>query len=93
MLFKKVFLQCVVANTSDSAELIKDIKTGGYQYVEHHQIIFKFNNKFYRSFYNVEKCGGYPEPYEDYEDELTCVEVEPFETSVTDYRRVEEYQS
>lgn len=54
-----------------------------------YEMIFKYRDKFYRTWYNrgATECQD-ESPYEYEPSEIELVEVEPYEKTVTDYREV-----
>lgn len=63
-------------------------KVGTTRWKVQNELIFKFQDKFYQTIYETpatEMQDG--EPYEFEGDEIECPEMEPYEVTVTKYRK------
>ena len=87
MKFKKEFLKYLIVDANDHAELIKNTILETNSYIEVHEIIFRFNDKFYKSTYNISITNSLLlEPYSGKNDDIECIEVEPVEQIITIYK-------
>lgn len=88
MKFKKEYLQeCARENTD---VIINEIVEHG-RWTLTYEIIFRFEDKFYRSFYQRGATENQDEsPYEFDEDNIECEEVYAMQVLVTQYKSIEE---
>ena len=86
MKFKKEFMQNLVWDDEDGAEIIEDNIVENSRWSILHAIVFKINDKFYTSHYSVGATENQPEtPYEYEDNEIECQEVIPVEKTVIKY--------
>ena len=89
MQFTKEFMQECVLYEDDGVEIIRDDIVDTSRWSEIHEIVFKYEGKFYASGYS---CGltEYQDenPWEYDDDLIECFEVEPYEATVIKYRKV-----
>lgn len=89
MKFKKQFLIDSLNEDDDcTEEILNDIiDTGRWNHL--YRRVFKFENKFYETFYSRGATESQDErPYEYDDDEIECQEVEPVQVTTTIYRAV-----
>jgi len=54
-----------------------------------HHLIFEYQDKFYESSYSTGATEYQDEgPYEYDDNEIECYEVEPYQTTITKYKRI-----
>jgi hypothetical protein len=83
MLFKKEFL---LNDTDEVLDVISDEISDTDRWSEYHTMIFKYNDRFYRSNYSLGLTESqYESPYEYEPDEIECEEVFPTEVMITQY--------
>jgi hypothetical protein len=84
MLFKKEFLQEIEDN--DDVEIVEDEITDTTRWSILNRRVFKFEGKFYETFYQhgATECQD-ESPYEYDEDQIECKEVFPVEKTVIVY--------
>lgn len=92
MLFKKEFLrELAYDGGNDSAIVIEDKIVGQRRWSTDHRLVFKFEDKFYKTTYS---CGSTEcqdeSPYEYEDDEIECPEVVPVEIPTIEYRQAGE---
>jgi hypothetical protein len=87
--FAKEFLVDLAWETHDDdiVTIMSSEAIGKTRWKIQHELIFKFEDKFYQTFFEMpatemQDCG----PYEFEDDEIECVEVEPYEVTITKYR-------
>lgn len=88
MKFKKDFLQGLAGDDYDSSvvEVIYTDLTDTTRWSIIYESVFKFEGKFYRTYYSVGATESqYERPYEYDADEIECLEVVPTEKTVTVY--------
>ena len=91
MEFSKETLQNLVWGDfdSDHYEVIYDNVEDSSRWSIQHEMVFKYDGKFYQTSYRVGATEYQDEqPYENDNDEIECHEVEPYEVTVTKYRKV-----
>jgi hypothetical protein len=86
MKFKKQFLQDMLWEDVEGAEVIHSEIVGKSRWSLNHEAIFKYEDKFYRTYYNTAATEQQDErPYEFDDDEIECEEVVPVEKIITVY--------
>ena len=88
MLFKKQWLQDLVWDDVDDAEIIENEIVDTSRWSIHHTAVFKLdcNEKFYQTHYSTGATENQDEsPYEYDPDEIECVEVAPVTKTITIY--------
>jgi hypothetical protein len=86
MKFKREMLQDIVYDDCAVAERIEDDVIGNSRWSINHVIIFKYRDKFYKSYYSVGATETQCEnPYEYENDEIECPEVEQKEVKVMEW--------
>ena len=88
MKFKKEFLMDELDLPWGKENVIVDKCVDHRRWVSQHELIFKHGDKFYRTFYKMGLTECQEDRPWDYDDEVECVEVEPFEEVITSYREV-----
>ena len=53
-----------------------------------YELIFRLEDKFYRTFYDIGSTEYQDESPWEYDDVVECQEVEPYEKTIIDYREV-----
>jgi hypothetical protein len=91
MKFTKEFLQELVWDEGDdNVEVIEDELIDESRWSLHYRMIFKYDEKYYETFYSKGATEQQDEsPYEFEDDEIECVEVFPIEKVITVYERSE----
>ena len=86
MKFKKELLQDLVYNEVDGYEVIINDVMDTSRWSINKRMVFKFDNKYYVTFYSVGATEQqYEEPYEYEKDLIECREVKPVKKTVTVY--------
>lgn len=88
MKFKKEFLQGLAGDDydSDTVEIIYTDITDTSRWSIIYESVFKFDGKFYRTYYSVGATESQDErPYDYDDDEIECLEVFPVEKTITVY--------
>jgi len=76
MKFQKQFLQDMIWEDAEGAEVIQSEIVGKSRWSLNHEAIFKYDGKFYRTYYNTGATEYQDErPYEYEDDEIECEEV------------------
>ena len=89
MKFKKEWLQDLVWDDVDDAEIMKNEIVDTSRWSIHHTAVFKFDGKFYQTHYSVGATENQDEsPYEYDPDEIECVEVVAFTKTITVYEPI-----
>lgn len=70
---------------SDTVEVVKDDIIDTSRWSIHHEIVFKYEDKYYRTTYSVGATESQDEIPWEYEDEVECEVVEPVEKTYIDY--------
>ena len=86
--FEKDFMFEVLWGDAEGTEIIVDERFDTSRWSTHHSLIFKKDDKYYRTSYSRGATEQQDEGPWEYEDEVECVEVEPYEKTVIDYRKV-----
>jgi len=90
MKFTKKFLQYLIVDNNNQAELIEDTIIGVDINRNYHMMIFKYKNRLYRKYYNCNKSGVYPLPLEYDNNKIECEEVIIVEKIMTVYENIKE---
>ena len=91
MKFKREDLQEMLWDEGGSLEKIQDKIIENSRWSILHSIIFKFDNKFYKSNYSIGSTEYQNErPWEYDEDEVECEEVVPVEKKVIIYEPIKQ---
>lgn len=85
--FKRELLLEILDAGTDGA-LLFDTIIGTTRWALQHAIIFHHEGKFWKTTYQVGATERQDESPWEYVPDVTCVEVEPFEKVVVDYRPV-----
>lgn len=76
MKFTKTDLQEMVYDESEILTKIEDNVVGNSRWSIQHVVIFKYKDKYYRTFYSVRATENqYEEPFEYSDNEIECEEV------------------
>lgn len=89
-IFNKEDLQNIAQDIEvENFELIeKELNFGSGRY-SRYKLIFKYENKFYRTGYTISKTERIKHgPYENEENEIECVEVFPIEEKIITYKPI-----
>jgi len=82
---KETLLQ-ILDREHDTAEVISDEIVDSSRWSNHYELIFKLDDKFYRTSYSVGATESQDEgPWEYEEGEIDCTLVEPREVTVIKY--------
>jgi hypothetical protein len=83
-MFKKEFLQEIIY------EAVEDNITDTSRWSEHHEAVFKFDEKFYMTYYSCGLTESQDEsPYEYEKEDIECFEVEQKEVIVKKFMPVD----
>lgn len=94
MLFKKEDLIDLTCSSSilvdgDKLELVEDRLVDSSRWSLHYSLIFRYRDKFYATSYSRGATEMQDEsPFDDYDDEIECLEVVPVEVTKIEYRPV-----
>lgn len=84
--FTKQFLKGVLTQDIDDAEIISDEIVDTRRWSVEHELVFRFENKFYRTYYSVGATEMQDEsPFEYDDDEISCTEVHPVQVITVEY--------
>lgn len=84
MKFKKEYLQDLVYDEVDG--VIKDQITDTSRWSTHHEMVFKYEDRYYKTYYSVGSTEQQEEsPFEYDDDEIECKEVFPIEKTIIVY--------
>jgi len=72
----------------DEGEVLRNQIVGHSRWSVNHEVIFRYGDKLYQAYYSVGATETQDEVPWEYEKEVECVEVEPYEKTVIDYRTV-----
>ena len=87
--FTKQFLKDILRDNVDDAEIISDEIVDTRRWSIDHELIFRFENKFYRVSYSVGATEMQDErPFENEDDEIECTEVQPVQIIKVEYQAV-----
>ena len=85
MKFKGQDLRDMVWGDSESLTLIQDEIVGTSRWNTEHDVVFKFEGRYYRSDYRAAVGDGESDMW-SYEEEVECNEVFPVEETITVYK-------
>lgn len=90
MKFPKIDLKELIYGSFDGYEVVEEPKIyDTSRWSNWYSMVFKYNDKFYQTSYSVGATESQDEsPYEYDDDEIDCIEVEPYEEIVIKYRTV-----
>ena len=89
MKFEKQWLQDLVWEEHEEAEIIKNEIVDTSRWSVHHTLIFMFEDKYYRTYYSVGATENQDEsPFEYEPDMIECEEVVPVEKTVIVYESI-----
>jgi len=89
--FEKEWLREAVFGYIDDVEVIEDNIVDNRRWSIDHEVVFKFEDKFYGTSYSVGATEYQDEqPFEYDGDEISCVEMEPVEVVKIEYKPVED---
>jgi hypothetical protein len=71
---------------NNGSDIIRDKIVGKGRWTLHHELIFKKNDKFYRTDYTNGATEYQDEFPWQYEDTVICQEVKPYEKTIISYR-------
>jgi hypothetical protein len=92
--FPKQFLQDMLYGCDVGAEVLEDTVYDTRRWSIDHELIFKFDGKFYVSCYSVGATEYQDEsPWEYEPDEVECTEVQPVSVVTTEYQPVGDYEN
>lgn len=83
-----IFNREVLVEKLDGDDVVIDEITDAGRWTIGHEIVFRHDEKLYRSWYSVGATEYQDDPPWDGEEEVECPEVEPYEAVVTKYREV-----
>lgn len=86
--FEKDYMERVLWDDAEDAEIIENEIIDTSRWSTHYRLIFKKDYKYYQTFYSQGATESQDERPWEYEDEVECVEVEPYEKMVIEYRKV-----
>jgi hypothetical protein len=78
----------VLYDDAQGAEVISDTIGDTGRWSVHHTLIFKFEDKFYRSYYSRGATENQDEHPFEHDNEVHCVQVAPFERPVIVYEPI-----
>lgn len=85
----KETMKLILWENLDNTEILVDDIIDNSRWSIMHLFIFKYTDgKIYETTYSIGATESQDERPWEYEDEVECVEVEPYEKMVIDYRRV-----
>lgn len=89
MKFSKEFmLEDVLYGCNEEVEVIYDNIIDISRWSQIHEIVFKYNGKFYMADYSCGATEYQDESPWEYVEEVTVTEVEPVEVTVTQYKPI-----
>ncbi len=89
MKFAKETLQNALWDDEDGFETVVNKITGTSRWSVNYQWIFKYQDKFYQTYYSTGATEYQEEsPFEYEGDEIECVEVVPYEKTIIAYKTV-----
>lgn len=86
--FDKSYMEEVLWNDAEDVEIVVNEIMDTSRWSTHYTLIFKKDGKYYQTSYSVGATESQDERPWEYEDEVECVEVEPYEKTVIDYREI-----
>ena len=78
----------ILYEENQESEIVVNKITGVSRWSIHHYLVFSMDGKLWEAFYQVGATEQQDESPWEYEKEVKCFEVEAYEKTVTDYRRV-----
>lgn len=86
MEFSKEFLQGILWGDTENVEVMQDEISGQRRWSTDHEMVFKFDGKYYETYYSRGSTECQDEvPYEYDEDMIECPEVFPVEKTIIVY--------
>ncbi len=76
--------------SSEKFKLITDTIIGHSRWSVEHELIFQYNNKFYKTHYQRGATEMQDERPWEYQDDIECQEVKPMEKTIVIYEEVGE---
>ena len=96
MKFARDELRDVIWNDSEILKLVRDELVGTTRWSTVHDLIFEYSGKFYQTKYRRGATEHQDEqPFErdgDSEGMIECLEVEPYEKTIIEYRPIGAFQ-
>ena len=86
--FEKDYMELVLWEDAVDAEIVVNEIIDTSRWSNHYRLIFKKDYKYYQTFYSSGATESQDESPWEYEDKVKCVEVEPYEKMVIEYRKV-----
>ena len=86
--FTKEYMEEVLWGDAEGTEIIVNEIIDTSRWSNHYSLIFKKDDKYYRAYYSSGATEQQDERPWEYEDEVKCTEVEPYEKTVIDYKEV-----
>lgn len=74
----------------EDAEVLLDDVTGTGRWSLYHRLVFKYKDVYYETGYSVGATEYQDEGPWEYEDQVECTVVEPYEKVTTEYRPVKD---
>jgi len=88
VMFEKDYMERVLWEDAEGTEIIEDEIIDNSRWSIHYRLIFKKDDKYYQTFYSRGATESQDERPWEYEDKVECVEVEPYEKIIIEYRKV-----
>ena len=82
--FEKDYMELVLWGDAEGTEIVVNEIFDTSRWSTHHSLIFKKDGKYYRTSYSRGATEQQDESPWEYEDNVECVEVEPYEKIVID---------
>lgn len=86
--FDKDYMELVLWEDAEGTEIVVNDIVDTSRWSNHYKLIFKKDYKYYQTFYSRGATESQDERPWEYEDKVECVEVEPYEKIVIEYRKV-----
>lgn len=86
--FTKEFMLGVLCDDNEDAEIVENEIAETSRWSICYDFTFKFEGKYWSTGYSVGATEYQPETPWEYDEEITCMEVEPVEKTVIVYREV-----
>lgn len=86
--FEKDYMIDVLWGDVEGVEIVVNEIFDTSRWSTHHSLIFKKDGRYYRTSYSRGATEQQDEGPWEYEDQVECVEVEPYEKTVIEYREV-----
>jgi hypothetical protein len=80
--------QSIVWQDHETAEIVLDKVTSNTRWSIVHRLVFKLNDKYYETRYSKGATEYQDEQPFQYDTEVECKEVEPYEKTSIDYREI-----